>query len=87
MLTQFAVDRALTDLRANGTLVAGKVARVAIVGPGLDFADKQEGFDFYQPQTLQPFTVIDSVQRPTTNGTYRDQRECLIVDVEVHPWR
>ena len=34
----------------------GSVNRVAIVGPGLDFADKQEGFDFYQPQSLQPFT-------------------------------
>lgn len=63
VLTQFAVDRALADLRVNGTLGAGRVARVAIVGPGLDFADKQEGFDFYQPQTLQPFTVIDSLIR------------------------
>jgi SAM-dependent methyltransferase len=39
------------------------VRRVAIVGPGLDFADKQEGFDFYDLQSLQPFTTIDSVLR------------------------
>jgi hypothetical protein len=34
-----------------------------------------------------PFTVVDSVQQPTTNGTYRDQREIVIVDLEVHGWR
>jgi SAM-dependent methyltransferase len=39
------------------------VSRVAIVGPGLDFADKQEGFDFYPPQSLQPFTLMDSLLR------------------------
>lgn len=38
-------------------------------------------------QWFLPFTVIDSAQRPTTNGTYQDQRECLIVDLEVHGWR
>jgi hypothetical protein len=34
-----------------------------------------------------PLTVDDSVQRPTTNGTYRDQRETFVVDLEVHGWR
>ena len=37
--------------------------RVAIVGPGLDFADKDVGFDFYPQQTLQPFAVLDSLTR------------------------
>jgi hypothetical protein len=32
------------------------------VGPGLDFADKQEGYDFYPLQTIQPFAVIDSLR-------------------------
>ena len=63
MLTQFAVDRALCGLRERGVLPARSVSRVAIVGPGLDFADKQEGFDFYPPQSLQPFTVMDSLLR------------------------
>jgi hypothetical protein len=36
---------------------------VAIVGPGLDFTDKQDGYDFYPPQTIQPFAVIDSLIR------------------------
>jgi len=34
-----------------------------------------------------PLTVDNSAQRPTTNGTYRDQRETLVVDLEVHGWR
>jgi hypothetical protein len=38
-------------------------------------------------QYFLPFSVGNSVQQPTSNGTYRDQRECLIVDVEVHGWR
>jgi SAM-dependent methyltransferase len=63
VLTQFAVDRAICDLRDKGLLSAGTVTRAAVVGPGLDFADKQEGFDFYPPQSLQPFTLIDSLVR------------------------
>lgn len=63
VLTQFAVDRGLAELTRRGTLRVGAIARVAVVGPGLDFADKQEGFDFYPPQSLQPFTVIDSLLR------------------------
>jgi hypothetical protein len=61
VLTQYAVDRAIATLRTQGTLKPGSVTRVAIVGPGLDFADKQEGFDFYEPQSLQPFATIDSL--------------------------
>lgn len=63
VLTQFAVDRAACGLRDRGVLAAGTVTRVAIIGPGLDFADKQEGFDFYPPQSLQPFTLMDSLLR------------------------
>jgi long-chain fatty acid transport protein len=38
-------------------------------------------------QYFMPVTVENSIQRPTANGTYRDQREVLLVDVEVHGWR
>ncbi|HEY2748699.1 MAG TPA: outer membrane protein transport protein [Polyangia bacterium] len=38
-------------------------------------------------QYYLPFVVTNSVQQPTTNGTYNDMREILIVDVEVHGWR
>jgi hypothetical protein len=33
------------------------------VGPGLDFTDKLNGYDFYPEQTIQPFAVIDSLVR------------------------
>ena len=59
----FAIERALASLKAKGTLALRSVRRVAIVGPGLDFTDKQDGFDFYPQQTIQPFAVIDSLLR------------------------
>lgn len=61
VLTQFAVDKAIHALSAEGVLVS-PVHNVAIVGPGLDFIDKQEGVDLYDPQSLQPFTVLDSIE-------------------------
>ena len=61
--TNLGIDRALSDLFAAGRLQHGTVRRVAIVGPGLDFVDKQFGYDFYPPQTIQPFAVIDSLVR------------------------
>jgi hypothetical protein len=39
------------------------VRRVAVIGPGLDFIDKDFGFDHYPLQTLQPFAVMDSLVR------------------------
>jgi hypothetical protein len=63
LLPDFALERALADLRSNGTLAAGSVRRVAVIGPGLDFTDKAEGYDFYPPQTIQPFSIIDSLLR------------------------
>ena len=50
-------------MKARGLLKPGAVRRVAIVGPGLDFADKDVGFDIYPQQTLQPFAVLDSLKR------------------------
>jgi hypothetical protein len=58
----FAIDAALKDLAARRILLPGTVRRVAVVGPGLDFTDKQEGYDFYPLQTIQPFAVIDSLR-------------------------
>jgi hypothetical protein len=59
--TSVRVNLALEKaFREAGT---GRVTRVAIIGPGLDVADKQEGYDFYPPQTIQPFAVIDSLIR------------------------
>jgi len=59
----FAIDQALDALMAKGILTAGSVRRIAVVGPGLDFTDKAEGYDFYPQQTTQPFSVIESAVR------------------------
>lgn len=57
----YGVDSALRELQANGLLKP--VTRIAILGPGLDFIDKESGFDYYPQQTLQPFAVADSLAR------------------------
>jgi hypothetical protein len=59
----YALEVALTALRDRKLLAPGSVRRVGIIGPGLDFTDKQEGFDFYPTQTVQPFAVMDSLLR------------------------
>jgi hypothetical protein len=63
LLPTYSVERALTAIKTRGLLEPGAVRRVAIVGPGLDFADKDVGFDFYPQQTLQPFAVLDALER------------------------
>jgi hypothetical protein len=59
----FGVEQALAAVKADGLLKPGGVRRVAIIGPGLDVIDKQEGYDFYPQQTIQPFAVIDTLIR------------------------
>lgn len=58
----FALDTSLAAMKAQG-LLTRPVRRVAVVGAGLDFADKNSGFDFYAPQTVQPFALLDSLRR------------------------
>ena len=57
----YAIDAALAEVQRRGLLRS--VRRVAIVGPGLDFTDKDSGLDHYPLQTLQPFAVVDSLIR------------------------
>ena len=59
----YSIEQALAAMKARGLLRPGSVRRVAIVGPGLDFTDKEVGFDIYPQQTLQPFAVLDSLKR------------------------
>ena len=59
----FAIEQALRDLKSRGLVGQSAVARVAVIGPGLDFTDKESGYDYYPQQTLQPFAVYDSLAR------------------------
>lgn len=65
IIPSFTVEQLLRDLKQRGVLQEGRVARVAVVGPGLDFIDKNEesAYDYYPPQTLQPFALFDSLLR------------------------
>ena len=61
----FSIEQALQDLKNRRVLREGQVARVAVIGPGLDFSDKNEAssYDYYPQQTLQPFALYDSLIR------------------------
>jgi SAM-dependent methyltransferase len=65
ILPDFSIEQALRDLRMRGVLREGQVTRVAVIGPGLDFIDKNEesGYDYYPQQTVQPFALYDSLIR------------------------
>ena len=59
----FALEQALAVARDRGELTRRPVGRVAVIGPGLDFVDKAQGYDFYPMQMVQPFAVVDSLRR------------------------
>ncbi|HUI82586.1 MAG TPA: hypothetical protein VL240_00085 [Candidatus Binatia bacterium] len=59
----YMIELHLRHMMQQGLLHPGSVRRVAIVGPGLDFVNKNSGSDFYPPQSTQPFAVIDTLAR------------------------
>jgi hypothetical protein len=59
----FGVEQSLDAMKAAGALRAGSVRRVALIGPGLDFTDKLDGYDFYPEQTIQPLALVDTLLR------------------------
>ena len=59
----YMIELHLRHMMEQGLLKPGSIRRVAIVGPGLDFVNKNSGSDFYPPQTTQPFAVIDTLAR------------------------
>ena len=63
ILVDFDIDRALDEIASEERLAPGSVRRVAVVGPGLDVFNKENGYDFYPVQTIQPFAVVDSLRR------------------------
>jgi hypothetical protein len=63
LLPNFAIEDTLRALLRKGVLAPGATRRIAIIGPGLDFADKRGGYDYYPLQTIQPFAIIEAVAR------------------------
>jgi hypothetical protein len=59
ILPSFAVQQALERMSNEGLLPPNSIRRVAVIGPGPDFADKNSGYgDFYPVQT-PPAVHID----------------------------
>jgi hypothetical protein len=63
LLPNYAVEDTLRAMLRKGALVPGRIRSIAVVGPGLDFTDKRDGYDFYPLQTIQPFAVMEAVVR------------------------
>jgi hypothetical protein len=63
LLPNYALEDTLRALLRKNALTPGAIHRVAIIGPGLDFADKRAGYDYYPLQTIQPFAVLEAVMR------------------------
>jgi hypothetical protein len=63
ILSDYSVHVALGTIARQRTLMPGSVRRVAIVGPGLDFTNKADGYDYYPQQATQPFALIDTLRR------------------------
>lgn len=61
VLPDYSIDSTLQLMARKGMIAANSIRRVAILGPGLDFANKEEGSDFYPLQMTQPFAVMDSL--------------------------
>jgi len=63
ILSDYSLHVALETIARQGTLAPGSVRRVAVVGPGLDFTNKADGYDYYPQQTIQPFALINTLRR------------------------
>jgi SAM-dependent methyltransferase len=65
IIPDFSIEETLRDLKTRAVLRPGQISRVAVIGPGLDFIDKNEAtaYDYYPEQTLQPFALYDSLLR------------------------
>jgi len=62
LLPNFALEETLRSLVAKGAAPPA-IRRIAVIGPGLDFADKRAGYDFYPLQTIQPFAIMEAAVR------------------------
>jgi hypothetical protein len=81
LLSSFAVEQALESRKQQGLIAPGSLRRVAIVGPGLDVANKEDGYDFYPQQTIQPLGLMDSLLR---HGLASD-RELVLATFDLSP--
>jgi len=77
LLPNFALEETLRAMARKRVLASGSMRRIAVIGPGLDFTDKRDGYDFYPLQTLQPFAVLEAVARLDLGKVENLQVVCL----------
>jgi hypothetical protein len=63
LLPNYALEDTLKMMLRKGAIQTGTVHRILVIGPGLDFTDKRDGYDFYPVQTIQPFAMLEAVAR------------------------
>jgi NAD(P)-dependent dehydrogenase (short-subunit alcohol dehydrogenase family) len=63
LLPNYALEDTLKMMLRKGAIQPGTIHRILVIGPGLDFADKRDGYDFYPVQTIQPFAMLEAVAR------------------------
>lgn len=63
LLPDYGIERALEGMKSQGAIGTVAIRRVGVIGPGLDFTNKADGYDFYPQQTIQPFALVDSLIR------------------------
>src|SRR6266581_3362836 len=63
LLPNYAVEDTLRAMLRKGAIQPGGIHRILVIGPGLDFTDKRDGYDFYPLQTIQPFAMLEAVAR------------------------
>jgi SAM-dependent methyltransferase len=63
LLPNFALEDSLQAMLRKGAIARDSVRTIAVIGPGLDFTDKRDGYDFYPLQTIQPFAVMEAAGR------------------------
>lgn len=62
LLNDFAISETLRALKSSAAMPA-RVRRIALIAPALDFYGGPDGYDFYPLQTIQPFAILEAVQR------------------------
>src|SRR6266852_8254639 len=63
LLPNYALEDTLKTMLRKGAIQPGTMHRILVIGPGLDFTDKRDGYDFYPVHTIQPFAMLEAVAR------------------------
>ena len=62
LLQDFAMSETLRILKSGG-IAPARVRRVAVIDPGINFSGAPDGYDFIPLQSIQPFALLETIQR------------------------